>query len=80
MISGITFVGLLIYIVQTLVLSFILWMAVDAAVRNKYLWIVLILGLPLVGSLIYLFIEKKEAYYKIICKHCRDGVCTNHAK
>ena len=48
-----------------LMLFFMLWMAVDAAKGDKYWWIVLILGVPLVGSIVYYFVEKKRDYSRI---------------
>lgn len=46
-------------------ISFMLWMAVDAARGDKFWWIVLILGLPFAGSFIYFFVEKKRDYLKV---------------
>lgn len=46
-------------------LSFMLWMAVDAAKADKFWWIVLILGLPFAGSCIYYFVEKRRDYLKV---------------
>ena len=51
--------------VFVLLFSFTLWMAVDAAKGDKFWWIVLILGLPLVGPTVYFFVEKKQDYLKI---------------
>lgn len=62
-------VGIIVFAVVNflflLALSFILWMAVDAAKGDKYWWMVLILGVPLVGSIVYFFVEKKHDYFKI---------------
>lgn len=53
------------HLLTVLALSFILWMAVDAAKGDKYLWVVLILGLPVIGALIYFFVEKEGDYMKL---------------
>ncbi len=50
--------------VYVLAASFILWMVVDAAKNDKFWWVVLCLGLPGIGALIYYFVEK-EKYYKV---------------
>ena len=77
-------------IIQVLILSFVLWMIVDAAVKDRYLWMVLIIGsivglsmtglpvLGILGAVIYMFLKKKDAYLMLTCKHCKNGVCTNH--
>ena len=77
-------------VVQSLLASFILWMIVDAANKDRYLWLFLIIlsftvfsitKLPVLGisgSLVYMFLKKKEVYYKVTCKHCKNGVCTTH--
>lgn len=63
------FIGVLIFAVVNVIgilgISFILWMAVDAAKADKYWWIVLIVGIPLIGGIIYYFVEKKHEYAKI---------------
>jgi hypothetical protein len=43
-----------------LFISFIFWMAVDAAQHDKYWWIVLIFGIPLLGALAYFVLEKRR--------------------
>lgn len=56
-------------------------MAVDAAMRDKYLWIVLIVGLPLIGALIYLIVEKRYVYHRVVCRACSyEQACERHAK
>ncbi len=62
-------VGVLVFAVVNFLfllgLSFIFWMAVDAAKGDKYWWVVLILGVPLIGGIVYFFVEKKHDYLKI---------------
>ena len=62
-------VGILIMItiilIYVLAVSLIIWMIVDAAKNNKYWWIVLIIGIPVIGAIIYYFVEKKGDYLKI---------------
>lgn len=45
--------------------SFLMWMTVDALATKKYLWLVFILGLPLVGAVVYFFVEKEHDYLKL---------------
>lgn len=44
--------------------SFVMWMAVDAAKQDKFWWLVLITGIPLVGAVVYYFVEKEGDYAK----------------
>jgi hypothetical protein len=63
------FVGVLVFAVTNfiflLILSFIFWMAVDAAKEDKYWWVVFILGIPVIGGIVYMFVEKKHDYLKL---------------
>ncbi len=45
--------------------SFIVWMAVDAAKQDKFWWVVLIVGVPIIGAAAYYFTEKKHEYAKM---------------
>lgn len=53
-------------------IAFTLWMAIDAGKQDKFWWLLLIIGIPLVGAVIYYFVEKKGDYAKMpkICEHC----------
>lgn len=51
--------------VYVVLLSFLLWMLVDAAKQDKFWWIVLILILPILGAVIYYFTEKQHDYVKM---------------
>ena len=46
-------------------ISFTLWMLVHAAKQDKFWWIVLIVGLPFVGAVVYYFVEKEHDYAKL---------------
>ncbi len=46
-------------------LSFILWMAVDAGKNDKFWWMVVIVGVPGIGAVVYFFVEKKGDYFKL---------------
>ena len=54
-------------------LSFVIWMAVDAAKQNKYWWIVLVVGLPLIGAIVYFFVEKNGDYMKLEAEDSQKG-------
>ena len=58
-------VALVIMAAYILGLSFIAWMAVDAAKHDRFWWLVVIIALPLVGAIVYFFIEKKKMYFKV---------------
>lgn len=44
---------------------FIIWMSIDAIRGGKLLWLIAILGVPLIGAVIYFFVEKKREYMKL---------------
>lgn len=60
---------LVVYTAYILVISFILWMAIDAAKQDRYWWIVLITGVPIVGASVYYFTEKKHIYAEAPSHH-----------
>lgn len=57
-------IGIIIFL-YALFLSFWTWMMVDAAKKDKFWWLVLVLGLPGIGAAMYYFTEKKHDYAKI---------------
>ena len=60
---------LIVYGAYLLFFSFTLWMVVDAAKQDRFWWVVLILGIPVVGSAAYYFTEKKHEYVKAESHH-----------
>lgn len=44
---------------------FIILMSIDAIKNGKLLWLIAILGVPLIGVVIYFFVEKKHDYMKL---------------
>ena len=60
---------LLIYAAYLLFFAFTLWMAVDAAKQDSFWWVVIVLGIPVAGSLAYYFTEKKHEYAKAPSHH-----------
>ncbi len=71
----------LVILFYVLAASFVLWMLVDAAKQDKIWWVVLIVGVPIIGAIVYFFTEKKHEYAKINpdCEHCQGGTCPIHA-
>ena len=53
------------YTLYVIVASFIMWMAIDAGKKDNFLWLVFILGIPVVGAIAYYFVDKKRDYIKI---------------
>ena len=51
-----------VYLFYIVPASFVIWMAVDAAKQDKFFWVIIIIGLPVLGSLVYYFVEKKRDY------------------
>lgn len=62
-------IGLLVFAAVNLILlfaiSFMLWMVIDAGKQDKFWWIAFILALPVVGAVVYFFVEKKHEYMKL---------------
>ncbi len=65
-------ITLVIYGAYILLIAFTLWMAVDAAKQDRFWWVVLIIGIPFVGSGVYFFTEKKHEYAKAESHHIHD--------
>lgn len=64
----------LIYGSYILVISFTVWMAVDAAKQDRFWWTTLVIGLPVIGAAAYYFTEKKHEYAKAIPHHIHESL------
>ncbi len=53
------------FILYVIAAAFILWMLVDAAKQDNFWWLVIILGIPIIGAIMYYFLEKKRDYVKV---------------
>lgn len=53
---------LVVYGAYILLIAFTLWMAVDAGKQDRFWWVVLIVGIPVIGSAVYFITEKKHEY------------------
>lgn len=53
------------FILYVVVAAFILWMLVDAAKQDNFWWLAIILGVPIIGAIMYYFLEKKRDYIKV---------------
>jgi uncharacterized membrane protein (DUF485 family) len=60
---------LVVYGAYMLLIAFTLWMIVDAAKQDRFGWVVLIVGIPIIGGGVYYFTEKKHQYAKIASHH-----------
>ncbi len=74
MLEGLGFIALLvstvaIYGAYLFFFSFTLWMMVDAAKQDRFWWVVVILGVPFIGSITYYLTEKKHEYAKAPSHH-----------
>ena len=45
-----------------LVISFTLWMAIDAGKQDRFWWLAIVIGIPIIGPSVYYFTEKKHEY------------------
>lgn len=55
---------LIVYSAAIIIFSFSIWMLVDAAKQDRFWWIAIILGVPIIGPAVYYFTEKKHEYVK----------------
>ena len=53
--------------------SFLVWMFVDAAKQDRFWWIVIILGVPVIGAAEYYLTEKKHEYAKAPSHHIHES-------
>ena len=78
-------IALIVTICYILVISFTIWMAIDAGKQDRFWWLTLVLGLPVIGPAVYYFTEKKHEYVKIPPHHIHKSLTeeqheTNHRK
>jgi uncharacterized membrane protein YeiB len=64
---------MLVYGMYIIVGAFILWMAVDAGKQDRFWWVVLILGIPVIGAFVYYFTEKKHEYARAPVHHVHES-------
>lgn len=57
------------YVAYVLIISFTAWMVVDAAKQDRFWWVVLVVGVPVVGPTVYFFVEKKHEYKRAHIHH-----------
>ena len=73
---GIIFGALVTFIVAVcyiITIYFTVWMAIDAGKQDRFWWLVLIIGIPIIGSGAYYFTEKKHEYMKAEVHHVHDS-------
>jgi len=71
LVSGV--ITIIIYSAYIIVIGFTLWMAVDAAKQDRFWWVVLVIGVPIVGSVAYYYTEKKHEYAKAPVHHIHES-------
>lgn len=67
------FVTLVVAICYILVISFTVWMAIDAGKQDRFWWLTLIIGMPVIGPAAYYFTEKKHQYAKVQSRHIHES-------
>lgn len=48
------------YSFYAVLIAFIIWMLVDAAKTDRFLWLLIMIGLPVIGGLIYYLTQKRH--------------------
>lgn len=51
-----------VYAFYIVLISFTLWMAIDAGKQDRFWWLLLVIGVPIIGPAVYFFTEKKHEY------------------
>ncbi|MCF7843760.1 DUF2834 domain-containing protein [Candidatus Gracilibacteria bacterium] len=54
-------------------IAFTVWMMIDAGKQDRFWWLVLIIGVPVIGPAVYYFTEKKHGYYKAPVHHIHNS-------
>lgn len=62
----ITFVVAMCYLIAV---SFTIWMIVDAGKQDRFWWLTVIIGVPVIGPAAYYFTEKKHEYRRAEIHH-----------
>lgn len=55
-------VTLVVIICYILAIAFTVWMAIDAGKQDRFWWLAVIIGVPLIGPAVYYITEKKHQY------------------
>lgn len=67
-------VTLVVFGCYIIAISFTVWMVVDAGKQDRFWWLAVIIGVPLIGSAIYYFTEKKHEYVRTTPHHIHDSL------
>ncbi len=62
-----------VYALYIVVITFTLWMVVDAGKQDRFWWLLLVIGVPIVGPAVYFFTEKKHEYKRAPHMHVDRG-------
>ncbi len=57
--------ALMLLLAYAFVITFTVWMIVDAAKHDKFWWLFLTISLPFIGAVMYYCTEKKKLYEKL---------------
>lgn len=63
----------IVYSAYILIIAFTIWMAVDAAKQDRFWWVVLTIGVPVIGPAVYYYTEKKHEYAKVPSHHIHES-------
>jgi hypothetical protein len=67
----VTFIVAACYIIM---IAFTVWMVVDAGKQDRFWWLTVIIGVPIIGSAAYYFTEKKHEYTKAPHRHIHESL------
>ncbi len=58
-----------VYVLYIVAIAFTLWMVVDAGKQDRFGWLLLVVGVPVIGPLVYFFVQKKHEYKRASHMH-----------
>ncbi len=67
------FVTLIVAVCYIITIAFTVWMAIDAGKQDRFWWLTLIIGIPIIGPAAYYFTEKKHEYVKAPVHHVHES-------
>lgn len=62
-------ISVFMYALYILAIAFTLWMVVDAGKQDRFWWLLLIVGVPIIGPGVYYFVQKKHEYKRASHMH-----------
>lgn len=69
-----TLITLIVIVCYIIAIAFTLWMIVDAGKQDRFWWLTIIIGVPVIGPIAYYFTEKKHEYTRVPAHHIHESL------